>query len=402
MTIICGPINATISGSDSMVCNTTMHISNIRYGQSTIDVDVLNFGTSAQVSSAGNTFTVNGSRCTIALISKNESAYTAVIQITVSDIPPEKWKCIDPITNTCAQATDGIYNSEADCKAALSCQPPPAGVTHYLDVIVQPYSWYTPGETADWMVTKLTDISGAITNIFTGITDYEYVRTDILPNEPVGKVTVRINLRQTSTMGINSMVVIPVAVWVAAIVSTLLVIFVAFGIITGWTFKLSGFLAEITGKEYSKKDVVDMVEGQGGVVDKQRADCKLNFAGNPDGLASCEKSVQSGAADGLTDSLGLTGTDSTTLGIADKIDTCLSQYHADNDADKYQKCLDGVAASTASQIKAKTPETPSGGMGTMLLLGVGLLGIMYLSKGGEGKGQTIVVEREKPKQIEGP
>jgi hypothetical protein len=38
----------------------------------------------------------------------------------------EKWKCIDPANNTCIRDdTFGTHNSEAECKAASSCQPLP-------------------------------------------------------------------------------------------------------------------------------------------------------------------------------------------------------------------------------------------------------------------------------------
>lgn len=35
----------------------------------------------------------------------------------------QKWKCINPATNTCAQTSDGTFDTEAQCKAATSCQP---------------------------------------------------------------------------------------------------------------------------------------------------------------------------------------------------------------------------------------------------------------------------------------
>lgn len=38
----------------------------------------------------------------------------------------QKWKCTDPATNTCIQASNGTFDTEALCKAATNCQP--AGV----------------------------------------------------------------------------------------------------------------------------------------------------------------------------------------------------------------------------------------------------------------------------------
>lgn len=44
----------------------------------------------------------------------------------------QKWKCTDPATNTCAQASDGTFDTEAICKASTSCQPS-AVQTWYCD-----------------------------------------------------------------------------------------------------------------------------------------------------------------------------------------------------------------------------------------------------------------------------
>jgi len=77
--------------------------------------------------------------------------------ITISP-PSEKWKCVDPVTNTCVRDdTIGTYNSEAECKAALSCQPP-SGATHYIDYDLS----FLPTSFLDLVNTYISDISNDI------------------------------------------------------------------------------------------------------------------------------------------------------------------------------------------------------------------------------------------------
>lgn len=395
MTIICGPVTGTISGSNSILCGKLIRISDIRQYYDTIDITIEGQN-SPQV--GDNSFTFNNERYRLRLISKNVGAFTAVVELTISTVPPpEKWRCSDPVTNTCIRDdTNGTYNNEAECKAASSCQPS-SNITHHLDLVVKPYSWYSPGGTADLIVTKLADVDGALANLFVDITDYQYINTEILSDVPTGKVTIRVNLKQMPVVGM----VAPLLLFIIPIVAKLLIVLLFAGIITGWKFTLSGFITEITGKEYSKKEVVAIVEDE--VVPKQRENCRINFAGDPDGLALCEKSVQSGAADGLTDALGLTGTDATTLQVNSKIDSCLAQYHIDGNLSAYYACLDDVAKTTSDGIKAKTPETGSGGMGSLLLLaGVGILGLTLLSKGGGGSTkiiETVIPSHYTPPEI---
>lgn len=80
---------ATISGINSLVCGKLIKIYDIRAYYETIDV-LIEGQISPQVGIVGNAFTINGERYLIQLVSKNVSAGTAVVQLTISDviIPP--------------------------------------------------------------------------------------------------------------------------------------------------------------------------------------------------------------------------------------------------------------------------------------------------------------------------
>lgn len=261
--------------------------------------------------------------------------------------------------------------------------PPITEATHYLDIYVKPYSWYSPDGAASQIVTKLGDITGTLTNLFKDITDYQYLGTEILTID--NNVVVRVHVKQLSIVGSA----VPLLAVVAPLVLKLLVIIILVGVITGWKFTLAGFIEQITGKEYTKKDVTDMVEDT--IIPEQRKKCREQFANDPDGLARCEKSVQSGAADGLSDALDIPGIDATTLGIDAKIDACLAQYNIDKDMNKYNSCLDNVAIDVRDDTKAKVPKEPTD-LGTLLLYGgLALGGLFIISKGAT----PVLIERER-------
>jgi hypothetical protein len=80
----------------------------------------------------------------------------SIVYFSVSTVPPsEKWKCADAATNTCVRDdTNGTYNSEAECKAALYCQPP-YGATHYINYDLN----FLPTSFLDLVNTYIADIS---------------------------------------------------------------------------------------------------------------------------------------------------------------------------------------------------------------------------------------------------
>jgi hypothetical protein len=248
--------------------------------------------------------------------------------------------------------------------------PPPVEVaTHYLDIYVKPYSWYSPSGAASGVVTKLGDITGKLSNLFAEVTDYRYLGTEVLTLE--NNVIVRIHLKQLSMASMAA----PLLAYIAAIVAVVFVIIFFVGVITGWKFTLAGFIEQITGKEFSKKDVAGIIWDT--VIPAQTSECEKNYPNDPIGQAQCKKSAICGAANGGTDALGLEGTDCATLGINEKIDACTAQYNIDRDMAKYKICIDGIAKDTGTETKAKTPKEGADIM-TILLFGGFILGGLYI------------------------
>lgn len=247
--------------------------------------------------------------------------------------------------------------------------PPITEATHYLDIYVKPYSWYSPDGAASWVVTKLGDITGKLSNLFAEITDYQYLGTEILTLE--NNVIIRIHLKQLSMASMA----VPLLAYIAVVVAAVFVIIFFVGVITGWKFTLAGVIEQITGKEYSKQDVAGIIWDT--VVPAQTSECEKNYPNDPIGQAQCKKSAICGAANGGTDALGLEGTDCATLGINEKIDACTAQYNVDRDMAKYKTCVDGIAKDAGTETKAKTPKEGADIM-TILLFGGFILGGLYI------------------------
>ena len=345
MAVICGPITKTISGISQVICGHIVKIYDIKTQYSTIDIIIDDQQIIPGVGSVSVALAPDfTTKADISLISKNVPAGTADIIFTVESI---------------------------------TVPPPPTGATHYLDLYLKPYSWYTPGGAADHIATKLGDINGAILNLFSsvGISDYQYIGTQVLTEaDKPNLVTIRIQLKQIQSMyGVESMAV-PLLVYIAAIVAAVFVIIIIIGVITGWKFTLAGAIAQITGKDLTKSEVVSIIWDK--VVTAQLADCEKNFT-DPVQQTACKKAVTDGAADGGTDALGLSGTDSKTLGIDNKIDACTAQYNIDKDATKYKACVDAIAKAAGTETKNKTPTGGADIVGT-LIFGVFILGGLYI------------------------
>ncbi len=359
MATICGPITDTISYVSKLICGHLVKIYDIEPMFETINVLVDNQQMIPGIGSVSVALAPDFTkRATIRLISKNVAAGTATLSFAIETI---------------------------------EVPPPVTEATHYLDIYVKPYSWYSVGGAADRIVGKIADINGTILNLFSsaGISDYKYIGTEILTDtDKPGLVTIRLHLRQLSAMSLA----VPLAAYIAVIIASVLVIIIIIGVITGWKFTLAGIIEQITGKEFSKQEVVGIIWDQ--VVPKQLSDCEKNFT-NPVDQANCKKSVMEGAADGGTDALGLTGTDANTLGINNKVDACTAQYQIDGDATKYKACVDAIAKAAGTETKAKTPKEGAD-LGTILLFGGLFLGGLYIITKGAGEvARPVLIERER-------
>jgi hypothetical protein len=186
MTILCENQNVEISGINTLICDMLIRISNIRPTESTIDVQLDNTYINPQVSTVGNSFEYNNKQITIKLISKSSSS--ANISIKVEDLQPTEY-------------------------------------TDTIKVYIKPWGWYTPNQAADKIVLKITDIMGGLLNYLSTISNYSYIKTDVLVEG--NYVTLNIRLKQLNIASLE-----PVEIGLGTIVAILLVtIIVTFGLI---------------------------------------------------------------------------------------------------------------------------------------------------------------------------
>lgn len=129
-------------------------------------------------------------------------------------------ECINEI---CTRVTGAGINMCETEGSTTECAGAPTS-THYLDLIVTPWSWYDPNGVAPAIIEKLADIDGAITNFFNtyGIIDYQYLGTVIVTVN--NKVIIRVKLRNTSlqSMAVPFLVKVAVVVVVVGIIITLI------------------------------------------------------------------------------------------------------------------------------------------------------------------------------------
>ncbi len=314
------------------------------------------------VSATGATTTINPFSATV-----TQSGIITAYFSTLVDT--SGYTCVDNCQNKIQAGAP--YKTQAECKAA--CPPiPPSVATHYLDIYVKPYSWYTSGGVAAW-IGKSTDINGILYNLFTGITDYQYLGNEISSIITPGYVTIRIKVRQISSIGgngVQSLIAPALLVAIADIIVKLLIIIILVGVITGWKFTLAGVIEQISGKKYTTTEVIEIVDK---VKDVQLDECNKNYT-DPNTVSGCQKAVVCGAANGLSDTLSITGADCNTLGINQKVNDCLSQYNVDHDKTKYDACVLVISKNATTEAKNKASKETD--WGSVILWGG--LGLTFL------------------------
>jgi len=354
MTIICQQ-TGTISGINSLLCNKLVRIYDIRPNYSTIDV-LIEGQISPQVSSAGNVFTIGSERYTIVLISKNVTAGTSVVQLTISTIEIPL-----PVDKS----------------------------THQLEFYVKPHSWYNVGGAADDITLKLSSITGAIINGMSDarLTNWQYVSTEIVTDTPNNRVIIRVNLNELSGMGysdmgydVQSMSIVFTPGIIIAI--ALGVVIIGIGIVVGWA--LIKAVQQVLGETFTGKQVG---EHDNAILDNMEKNCKANFPNNSVGYSNCVKSgvqsVGNAAGDFFNDpTISKAGDDA-----ALKIDSCIEKYNAGQiSAVQLVECSDTAVDDTKKTITDQTKDKDSGS-GALLLLGIGLAALYIVSNSkGSGSG----------------
>lgn len=280
------------------------------------------------------------------------------------------YQACNPTNGQCIQGTLKEANS-------LTCQS-----THYIDVKIKAHSWYTPGGAADWIVTKVADINGSLINLFSGITDYQYLGVTIFTD--AGHVIIRAHLKQLSTASLAA----PLLAEIAAIVAMIFYIVVVVGIIVG-VYLITSTIQRVFGKDYTKSEVGGLLND---ILQRNLDNCDNNFPNDPVGYANCIKSgIQSvtGAGGDFFEDPVITQSGDT---AATAIDACTTQYNIDHDATKLTACVsvanggvqdtigketckDGTWNSTAKKCEKAT------NWGTILLYGgIVVVGIVVLTR----------------------
>lgn len=106
--------------------------------------------------------------------------------------------------------------------------------THSLDLIVEPWSWYTPNGAVDAITQKLGDVNGTIINFFThfGIIDYQYIGTEVFKNTN-NEVIIRLKLKNT---GILSMAAPLTIFYIAILIASIGLVLIFVGKIISYIF----------------------------------------------------------------------------------------------------------------------------------------------------------------------
>lgn len=212
---------------------------------------------------------------------------------------------------------------------SLTCQS-----THYLDIKIKAHSWYTPGGAADRLITKITDINGTLVNLFAGIIDYQYIGVGIFTD--AGYVTIRAYLKQLSIAGLA----VPLIAQIAGIVTTILYIVIAVGIIVG-IYLITKTIESVFGKDYTKSEVGDLLNDI--LTRAKDVTCKDRFLDDPVGYANCVAAV--------AEAVGLGGGDFfedpsiTDAGnkAGDVIDACIAKYNSGQlDKAGLEACVSGA------------------------------------------------------------
>ncbi len=331
MAIICQQ-TVTISGSNSTVCGKLIRISNIQDWPNYNRIDI--YLIDRELLGIGDyTFTLGNEQIRIQLVSKNASAGTAVITLTISD--------------------ESNFSS-----------------THRLDFYIKPHSWYSHGGAVDAITAKLGDITGALVNPLSSLTGWEYVSTEIVSDPANNRIIVRINLNDLSAMSTG---IRPMAIQFAPIVITpigiaLAIVILYVGHYIGWG--VTSVVQYITGETYTGKQVGEHdVE----IIERAKQSCAQQFPDDAGGYANCVSAntvAVTGASGDFFDDPTITqaGNDA-----AARIDSCIAQFNAGQiSADQLRTCTNMAANGAKGTITTQTKDLGGLDIGTYLTIAAGL------------------------------
>lgn len=354
MAILCEDTK-TISYGYTTICGYLVKIYNIEPYYETIEILVGN----QIISGIGNVSVALApdftKRATVNLLSKNAAAGTATIRFAIESIEI----------------------------------PPPPVAAYYLDFYVKPHSWYDANSATNAIALKLSDISGSIINELSkaGIIDWQYVSSEIIPESGVNRVTIRTYWNTTTALGIE--ILITPALAFALIVGTAIaIVILAIGIPFAWNLFKAG--QSLTQKTYTEPEVGKLLND---IAEKEKVNCKANFAGDSLGYAECVKSGLQSVTQAGGDFFDNPTMTQTGEFAASNIDKCIEQFNLGQIngtqlEDCTNKAVGDVTKTITNQTKPKGTE-----WGSLLLIGAGLLGAYIITRPVE-KVIPIIVERE--------
>jgi hypothetical protein len=353
MAILCEDTR-TISGSFISICSHLVKIYNIYPMYETIEVQVDN----QIIPGVGNvSVRINNEKVTMILLSKNAAAGTATIYFALESIEI----------------------------------PPPTTAAYYLDFYVRPHSWFDANSAANAISLKLTDISGSIINELSkaGIIDWQYVKSEIIPEVGVNRVTIRTYWNTASAMGIEILVT-PFMALALIVGIALAIVVLAIGIPFAWSlYKAQQKLTEHTSTDPEVGQLLNDVS------EKNKENCKVNFAGDSLGYAKCVKSGIVSVTQAGGDFFDNPTMTQTGEFAASNIDRCIEQFNLNQISgtqleDCTNKAVDDVTKVITDQTKSKGTE-----WGSLILLGAGLAAVYIVAKSSEKVVTPVLIERER-------
>lgn len=296
------------------------------------------------------------------------------------------YRVIACITNPDGQA---IYPTQVSIVSDDITVTPGIVATNTIDLIVEPWPWYDPNGAAVEIVRKLADIDGAITNFFAtyGIIDYQYLNTEVITSG--NHVIIRANLRKTGLSGLAWPLAAKVVITVVAIGIIIFAIGKIVDLIFGTPQGLTNQKLTDAGKEY---------------MNDQISDCETKICNIPDltqdQKAECIRNCRSNSLINWKDYYNTIypGADHTPLVTGEaEIQSCYNTYLASartpadfvifNSCSK-SKGQDAVTKDADKVLIIYPPEAPAGSKekptdwGAIVLVGgIVLLGIIFLTRG---------------------
>ena len=211
---------------------------------------------------------------------------------------------LECISGTCTRVTGAGTNACTTEGSTTECAT--TEYTHILEIRIRPWGWYTPNGAASDLIKKISDIDGWCTNLATSLTGWEYIETIIVPDGEDVLIQTKFKNYSTLTSSINSLLPAAVVAFIekiALMISAIIIITIAIGIMTGWKFfEVNSDPTTSPTYEPQPKDIEPKIEG---VINDQTDTCLTVLPPTPTcadvtSYATCLKAAHIGVYGTLT------------------------------------------------------------------------------------------------------